>query len=115
MTFHWSVFGFGVLGGILAELLKWYQLREAEHPPAYLKRAFYWVLTIVMFLAGGVLAVVYNVDPSKWLLAMNIGISAPLILKALASVIPVKTPPPQTFAGKQKGAGLLDMIAGRTV
>jgi len=90
MTIDWTVFLFGVIGGALAEVLKWWQLREATNPPAYLKSVFYWVITGIMVLVGGILAVAYNVEASKPLLAINIGVSAPLILKGLASVVPSK-------------------------
>jgi hypothetical protein len=114
MNINWTVFLFGVIGGALAEALKWWQLREAQPAPAYLKSTFYWVITLIMALVGGVLAVAYNVEASKPLLAINIGVSAPLILKGLASVVPTKPAAGTSFAGAGKGANVLDMIAGRT-
>jgi hypothetical protein len=114
MTINWTIFLFGVIGGAVAEVLKWWQLREAPNPPAYLKSVFYWVITVIMTLVGGILAIAYNVDASKPLLAINIGVSAPMILKGLASIIPVKSPAGTSFAGAPKRAGVLDMIAGRT-
>jgi hypothetical protein len=115
MTINWTVFLYGVIGGALAEVLKWWQLRETPTPPAYLKSGFYWVITGIMTLVGGVLALVYGVDASKPVLALNIGVSAPLILKGLASVIPVNSPTGASFTGGPKQASVLDMIAGRTV
>jgi len=111
MTFNWMVFGYGVLGGALAELLKWYQLRESPNTPPYLGSAKYWVLTVLMALAGGLLAAVQNV--SNPLLAINIGISAPLILKALAAVTPSQPPQAAPTAGKPAEPRTIDMIAGR--
>lgn len=110
MTFNWMVFGYGLLGGGLAELLKWYQMRESLTPPAYLGSARYWVLTVLMALAGGLLAALQNATSP--LLALNIGISAPLILKALAAVTPVQ-PPQAAASGVAAKPRLLDMIAGR--
>lgn len=109
MTFNWMIFGYGVLGGALAELLKWYQMRESPTQPPYLGSLKYWVLTVLMALAGGLLAAVQNVTSP--LLAINIGISAPLILKALAAVTPIQ--PAQASAGQAAGPRLIDMIAGR--
>lgn len=111
MAFNWMVFGYGVLGGALAELLKWYQLRESAQTPPYLGSAKYWVLTVLMALAGGLLAAVQNV--SNPLLAINIGISAPLILKALAAVTPIQPPQAAPAGGKLAGPRTIDMIAGR--
>lgn len=109
MTFNWVVFGYGLLGGGLAELLKWYQLRESPNTPPYLGSTKYWVLTVLMALAGGLLAAVQDI--SSPLLAINIGISAPLILKALAAVTPVM--PPQAAEGKPAEPRVIDMVAGR--
>jgi hypothetical protein len=55
-------------------------------------------LWIVQFfglpLVGGALAGVYQADGAglRPLLAMNIGLSAPLILKAMAAAVPQKPP-----------------------
>jgi len=62
-------------------------------------------------LAGGLLAAVQNV--SNPLLAINIGISAPLILKALAAVTPIQPPQAAPTAGKPAEPRTIDMIAGR--
>jgi hypothetical protein len=113
MVFDWTVFGVGVLGGALAELLKWYLLRESENPPAYLRSGFYWVITALMALAGGVLAIIQKIETSNILLALNIGISAPMILKGLAAAIPIQPPKGTSFAAKTGSAKVLDMIAGR--
>jgi hypothetical protein len=114
MTINWTVFLFGIIGGALAEVLKWWQLRETPNPPAYLKSVFYWVITAIMVLVGGVLAVAYNVEASKPLLAINIGVSAPLILKGLASVVPSKPSVGTPFAAGPQKARVIDMVAGRT-
>ena len=114
--FDMTVFLVGTIGGALAELLKWFQLREnvPEKLPAYAKSPFYWIVTVLMALAGGLLAVVQGVDASNLLLALNIGLSAPLILKGLAAVVPE--------SGKQGGGAkdlessepsLLNFVAGR--
>jgi len=115
MQFNWTVFLLGIIGGLMAEVLKWYQLRESPTPPPYLKSVLYWVITVVMALVGGLLAVIQNVPASQPILALNIGISAPLILKGLAAVTPIK-PVAETapaFGSAPKKASVLDMIAGR--
>jgi hypothetical protein len=115
MAINWTGLLYGIIGGALAEVLKWWQLREAQTPPTYLKSTFYWVITGIMALVGGIVALAYNVDASNPLLAMNVGASAPLILKGLASVIPGKSPAGSSFVGGPRKANALDMIAGRIV
>jgi hypothetical protein len=85
-------FLFGIIGGALGELLKWYALRESPNLPAYLRSPFYWVITVLMVLAGGVLVLVQGVSPDNPWLAVNVGLTAPLILKGFASVVPVQPP-----------------------
>jgi hypothetical protein len=115
MVFSWTVFGLGIVGGLLAEALKWYQLRESIKPPDYLKSALYWIVTLLMALSGGGLAVINNGGSTSPILALNIGISAPLILKGLAALTPVKMPDPAggSFEPKKTGGNILDMMAGR--
>jgi hypothetical protein len=103
MPFNLTVFLMGALGGALAELLKWFQLREAEVWPAYAKSTGYWIITVLMVLSGGLLASVYGLDPGKGLLAMNVGITAPLIIKGLAAAAP------------SAGGGTKDLNADRSI
>lgn len=85
-------FAYGVLGGALGELLGLFRMRKdlAAEFPVYLKSGWYWSITLLMILAGGVLVVVYLksgmlLNP---LLAVNVGASAPLILGSLGSQMP---------------------------
>jgi hypothetical protein len=79
-----QVFGFGVLGGTLVELLRWWKLRTAPEFPYCAGKPGYWVLTILMILAGGILACLYGLDASNAAALVNIGASTPAILGALA-------------------------------
>ncbi|MGH3006114.1 MAG: hypothetical protein ACRDOS_09510 [Gaiellaceae bacterium] len=85
-----TVSGFGATfllactGGVLAELLRWYNLREATELPQYVRSPFYWALTALMVLAGGFVAVLYGTDSKNAILVVQIGLSAPLLLRVLA-------------------------------
>ena len=88
----WEGFLYGVFGGVLSEVLGLFKLRhqEPENLPTYLKSGFYWLVTTLMSLMGGVLVVIYlrsnfSLEP---IVAVNIGASAPLILGTLTSQAP---------------------------
>jgi hypothetical protein len=116
LTFDWNglaVFGLGVFGGALAELLKWFQLiQNSQNLSEYKKSPIYWVVTGLMILAGGGLAVAYGVQITNPLVAINIGASAPLIVKGLASVAPA-LPPASRANAPASPVGLVNFIAGR--
>jgi hypothetical protein len=76
----------GMIGGILGELIKWYKLRTSENLPKYLKSPFYWIITLLVIISGGILAVLYGYVKVSAILAVNIGISAPLLIQSFARI-----------------------------
>lgn len=82
----------GILGGGLAELGSWYALRKDLHQglPDWSKNPLYWLLTALMVLAGGVLVWLHALAGGSLnpFLALNIGVSAPLILQGLTRQAP---------------------------
>jgi predicted cobalt transporter CbtA len=89
-------FLWGVAGGIFAELLGWFKLRHqaADDLPIQMKTRYYWIVTAVMILAGGILVIAYLRSDVKVnaIMALNVGASAPLILGALVSQSPPISP-----------------------
>ena len=83
-----AVFWVGCAGGALAELFHWWGLRAAPQLPAYAKSPLYWVITIAMVFAGGLVAWLYFGARAEAIIAAHVGISAPLILQKLATSIP---------------------------
>src|SRR6185312_2980615 len=83
----WQVFSVGFFGGLLGDFVLIWEARTSGTAPTYTKKPFYWICVLGMALSGGVLAILYGVVEVQAFLALNIGLSAPLILKALASGI----------------------------
>lgn len=87
-----AAFIYGTLGGVLINVVRLAELASVpriERPPTFSDPL--WVFQFVALpLVGGVLAFTYHQDGAalKPLLAMNIGLSAPLILKTLAAAVP---------------------------
>jgi hypothetical protein len=85
-------FLYGIIGGFAAEFFGLWKLRhQATHEfPAWLKRPFYWVMTVVMIVIGGGLVALYirsdiSLTP---ILAVNVGASAPLIIGTFVGQAP---------------------------
>lgn len=81
----------GFLGGLLVELAKAHAMaRTDEERPSYYGTVGYWVTAFFMCAAGAMLVWIYqdpDVEMNK-LLALNIGVSAPLIITALGLSTP---------------------------
>jgi uncharacterized membrane protein YjjP (DUF1212 family) len=86
-----QVFGVGFAGGCLLEVLHWYALRKERRLPPYAHNPVYWIVTVLMALAGGGLAVLYFGGRVEAILALHVGISAPLLLQKLSTTV-AKTP-----------------------
>ncbi len=83
----------GVAGGIAAELLKWYRIREELHDgvPDYARTWLYWLVTVAMAFLGGLLVFLYQSTEGielNLVLAFNIGASAPLLVGATPTIDP---------------------------
>lgn len=98
-----STFLWAVCGGLAAEALRWWRLLQNQRSgvtlnlPAYARSPFYWALTVLIVLAGGMLAVAYAAsgEPLGPILAVNVGASAPLVIQGLAASAPapLRRPP----------------------
>lgn len=83
----YQIFLCGLFGGFLGELLKWYRLRCSADLPSYIKSPFYWIITILIIISGGLLSLLYSSERMSAIMSLNIGISAPLILQNLSQTM----------------------------
>jgi hypothetical protein len=78
---------YGVLGGVLPEILALYKLRHAKKgtKPEWLKSGFYWLVTVIMIGLGGATAFIYHkigINVNE-LMAIHLGAATPLIISNL--------------------------------
>jgi hypothetical protein len=82
----------GMGGGAAAELMRWFGIRHTVYQgvPEWSRSWLYWVITFVMILAGGLLVVLYvlSATPLTPFLAFHVGLTAPLLLTAVAQQAP---------------------------
>jgi hypothetical protein len=95
----WPIFLWGSAGGLLAEFLGIWSLRKEDNWPKYFRRLRYYLISLMMSLIGGGMAVIYGMHEMPGLLALNIGASAPLMLQRLLTPLA-----PETAAEVPKGA-----------
>jgi hypothetical protein len=94
-----SVFLCACFGGVLEEILRWYNIRESAQFPIYVRGPIYWIATGLMIMSGGVLAVLYGTEPKKAI-----------------STTPTPTLPGRSMAGgssMQGQASVMAFLAGR--
>lgn len=89
-----------VIGGVVIDVLN---LIELQHVPKEQRPDFrsvlYWLPYLAWPFLGGLLGFLYTspAAPLGKVVAFQVGLSAPLILRTMANTIPVK--PPQTPPG----------------
>jgi len=87
LTTSMQVFLAGLAGGLLLEFVHWYGLRRDAKLPEYAGKPLYWILSALMALVGGILAVLYFGSRAEAIVAVHIGISAPIILQKLMTTV----------------------------
>src|SRR5216117_3809791 len=88
-----QVFAVGFAGGLIGDFVVFWEARTAGEPPPYARKRYYWICVVCMAAAGGFLTVMYGVAEVQAFLALNIGASAPLIIKSFAAGTPPIKPP----------------------
>lgn len=81
---YWEVFAVGFVGGILLELLHWYNIYRTPEFPGYARSPKYWIVSFLMAVAGGLVALFYFGPRTEAMIALHVGLSTPLILQKLA-------------------------------
>ena len=96
LTSRLAIFIAACAGGCLGEFLTLYE--ESRNDPSARKKKgrdfFYWVMSLLMALVGGALALLYDFKEIHVLAAINVGASAPVLIKSgFASFAPSAKPP----------------------
>ena len=114
ITGFWLVLLMGCFGAILAEILRWYQLRQSPNLPEYIRSPFYWLITIMMIICSGILATLYGVTNVNALQVVNVGASAPLIISSIArtssSTIPKERG--RDYSSRNLKASVINFLSG---
>lgn len=90
---YWEVFTFGCVGGVAAEILKWWKIRdelERKRLPNWSKSIPYWIVTSLMIILGGGVVIIYVRSGAVLnpFLAFHIGATAPLIISGIMREVP---------------------------
>jgi hypothetical protein len=78
-----GVFLAGCSGGIIAEVLHWWNLRTAEKLPVYAYSPFYWGISFAMIIIGGFFCWIQFGSSADALVAVQVGLGAPIVLQKL--------------------------------
>ncbi|MFA6225862.1 MAG: hypothetical protein WC620_06730 [Methanoregula sp.] len=107
----WQILAGGIGGGLLAEFLRWYGLKDSANLTVFQKSPYYWILSIGIILIGGVWAVITSSSQSMDVIAaLSLGASAPALITA--TIYAGTTAP---TAGESTTTGqTLQFIAGRS-
>src|SRR4051812_10845063 len=84
------VFAWALFGGAFCELLHWGGLKRSTYVVVYARSIKYWFITVLMIIAGGLLAVAISLEGSSMapLTAILVGYSAPSLIQKLAKNTP---------------------------
>jgi len=79
-------FVYGIFGGAISEVVGLYKIRTLANLPKTFKSKSYWLITALMIVCGGGLVCVYLKSDIALtpILALNVGISAPLVISRVA-------------------------------
>jgi hypothetical protein len=84
----WEVFGFGMLGPLLMELVKIGAWQDPAKVADYYRRPTYWIATAALFIVGGAVAALNGIDEVPIMRAVQLGISAPALIAGFATAVP---------------------------
>jgi hypothetical protein len=84
----WAVFGSGMLGPVLMELVKVGAWQDPAKVSDHYRRPTYWIATAALFLVGGIVAVLNGTDHVPIMRAVQLGIAAPGIIVGFLTATP---------------------------
>jgi hypothetical protein len=84
----------GVMGGFVLDIMNFIEFANTPKDRRPDLDMIYWLAFLAWPLLGGFLVYLYNGEPTQLtrVVAFQIGMSSPLILKAMVTTIPKQTP-----------------------
>lgn len=104
LTSPLEIFLVGLAGGVVLELVHWYNIRRDAQMPVYAKSPLYWGVTALMALVGGGLAVLYFGSQADAIVTFHVGLTTPLIIQKLTTTV-ANVP-----GGKGAGASVINFF-----
>jgi hypothetical protein len=87
---HGLLFAWGCVGSACDELLHWASLRRRRTFPTYVRSIKYWVVTALLVLMGGVVALAYGSSSFRLITPLTVlivGYCAPALIKSLSRAL----------------------------
>lgn len=86
--------GVGGVMGVLSDLFAWQKVPEAERPWWFKSWVFWFTNLLLLPVSGGVLAFAWSRSGVELtaMVAINLGVSAPLVISRLSLAAPIPSP-----------------------
>jgi hypothetical protein len=93
----------GSCGAIIAEILHWYRIARRGRWPKYAGSWRYWLITVLVILAGGVVTAAVSNPGSSLLQLLLLGIAGPQLLHSAAQSRIHKRQDKDAYLGAEMG------------
>ena len=108
---NWEAFAFSCAGALGVQILHWLSVARKGRWPQCSKSTVHWLLTAGLILISGVVgAAVFHSRAFDALLAMQVGVSAPLLINQLGRTVPTEVGGVAHLGDETVGERVLDFF-----